>query len=127
MNNTNLSTVRGDTFPFDIRVINTSTGEPENLTGGSLTMTAKWSYTQEPTDDDITGYVFQVSSPSSGIVFISPSAGTANVTIPSSATAGLPFNEVNLVYDIQFIDAALNRFTVMRGILNVVPPVTDIE
>lgn len=115
----NLQMVRASTFSFDIAVTQESTGEPVNLTNGSLQFTCKWAYTDADVDA-----IFTLTTPASGIVVLSASGGTANVTIPSSVTSSLPYDTVYLYYDIKFIDASSFPWTVMRGILTVDPNVT---
>ena len=117
MNNTNLEMTRENTFSFDIAV--TENEVPVNLTNGTLRMTAKWAVT----DADASA-VFQKSSPSTGITFLVPASGTANITIVEANTTAIPYHEVDLVYDIKFTDASGNEFTVMRGTLRVLPNVT---
>lgn len=117
MISTPIEMVRVNTFSFDISI--TENESPVNLTGGILYFTAKWS----PLDADAQA-VFQLSSPSSGITLISASGGTANITIPKTATTSLPYHDTLLDYDLKFVDAASQAFTVMRGKLNVLYNIT---
>ncbi len=120
MNFTNLNMVRGNTYSFDILVTNTGTGAVENLTNGTLSFTAKWL----ETDADLAA-VFQLAI-GSGITLITAAAGTANVTIPESATdiAAIPYNTVNLYYDLKYTSSAAEVFTVLWGNLNITPNIT---
>lgn len=115
----NLQMVRASTFSFDIAVTQDSTGEPVNLTNGTLRFTCKWAYTDPDADA-----IFTLSTPASGIVIISAAGGTANVTIPSTATSALPYDTVYLYYDLKFTDASDFPWITMRGILTVNPNVT---
>ena|SRR6185369_720657 len=121
MTQTNLNMVRARVYSFDILITNSATGAVENLTNGSLYFTAKW----QETDTDLAA-VFQLHTPSSGVTILSAAAGTANVTIPASATdiAAIPYNTVNLFYDIKYTDASGAAFTVLSGNLNIAPNVT---
>lgn len=117
MISTPIELVRVNTFSFDIAI--TEDEVPVNLTGGILYFTAKWT----PTDTDAQA-VFQLTSPSTGITFLSASGGTANITIPKSSTSTLPYHDTILDYDLKFVDASSQAFTVMRGKLNVLYNVT---
>lgn len=109
--------VRVNTFSFDVAI--TENESPVNLTGGVLYFTAKWS----PLDTDAQA-VFQLFSPAAGITILSASGGTANITIPKTATATLPYHDTLLDYDLKFVDASTQAFTVMRGKLNVLTNIT---
>lgn len=114
--NLNLTMVRADTYSFDIAVV--LNGVPINLTGGTLRMTAKWRVTDPDADE-----VFSVSTPSSGIVFVDAIVGTATVTIASDLTdvEEIPYHKIDLPYDIRYTDSGGNIFTVMRGLLTILP------
>lgn len=116
---TNLQMVRASTESFNFQIRDKSTGDPTNLTGGTLVFTAKWNFT-----DSDAAAVFQLSTPASGITIISAVNGTANVTIPDTATAALPYDVVYLDYDMKFTDGSGFPWTVMRGTLKVSPNVT---
>lgn len=113
----NLKMVRGDTYKFDAVII--LNGVAVNLTGGTIRMTAKWAHSELDA-----AAVFQLSSPSSGIVITSASEGKISVTITSSQTSTLPAKKVELPYDIQYVDSTANVYTVLYGTLTVVPDVT---
>lgn len=113
----NLKLVRGDTYSFQIAVI--LNGSPVDLSGGTLKLTAKWDVR-----DTEANAVFTLLSPSLGIVVTSATGGLATLTISPSQTIGLPDHQVNLPYDIQLTDFQGNIFTVMLGILSIVPDIT---
>ena len=115
----NLQMVRASTFSADIAITQDSTGAAVNLTNGTLLFTCKWAYT-----DTDAAAIFTLSSPASGITILSASEGTANITIPASATSTLPYDTVYLYYDLKFTDASSFPWIVMRGILTVNPNVT---
>jgi hypothetical protein len=114
MNNV-IRLVRNDDYPFsgDIEV----DGSPLNLTGATITMTAKWSYKH-------TSNVFQLSNATSGITVTDAAGGEVDVEIPASATATLPDTETPLVYDIEVLTASGKTHTVARGTLLVLPDAT---
>ncbi len=120
MTQTNLNMVRARVYSFDILITNTATGAVENLTNGSLIFTAKWL----ETDADAAA-VFQLVL-GAGITILSAADGTANITIPASATniAAVPYNTINLFYDLKYTDSASAAFTVLAGNLNIAPNVT---
>ncbi len=114
---TNLKMIRGDTYIFELAVI--LNGEAVDLTGGTLTMTAKW----DIADSDANA-VFQISTTSGDIVVTDAVGGLATVTISHAKTVNLPSHVVNLVYDIQLLDVNTQYFTVLTGILSVYPDST---
>jgi len=113
----NLKFVRGDSYSFNAAII--LNGQPVDLTGGIVRMTAKWSVS-----DIDANAVFQLSSATSGITITSASAGEIRVDIPSSATTSLPAKKVELPFDIQFVNSLGKVFTVLYGTLVIVPDVT---
>lgn len=113
----NLLMVRGDTYQFDIAV--TNNGTAVDLTGMTIRFTAK----RNVRDADVSA-VIALSTATTGISVLSATAGTARITIPSSATTGLAAHKVELPYDIQLVDSSSNVFTVTRGVLTIVPDVT---
>lgn len=113
----NLKMVRGDTYTFSASII--LNGDPVDLTGGTVRMTAKWS-----ASDADNAALFQLSSPASGIVITSAVDGDITVTVASALTTSLPAKKVELPYDIQFVDAGGSVFTVLYGTLTIVPDIT---
>ena len=113
----NLKFVRGDSYSFNAAII--LNGQPVDLTGGIVRMTAKWSVS-----DIDANAVFQLSSATSGITITSATAGEIRVDIPSSATTSLPAKKVELPFDIQFVNSVGKVFTVLYGTLVIVPDVT---
>ena len=113
----NLKMVRGDTYKFTATII--LNGAPVDLTGGVVTMTAKWAL-----GDSDNNAVFQVSSATSGITVTSPTTGEIAVTIASALTEPLPSRKVELPYDIQFVNTLNEVYTVLYGTLLIVPDAT---
>lgn len=113
----NIQMRRGDTYVFTLNVI--QSGAAYNLTGSTVRMTAKRDY-----NDADGSATFTRSSPSTGIVLTSPTLGIATVTISPASTSSLPAAEVILYYDIQVTDSSGNVFTVVDGLLKVLPDVS---
>lgn len=113
----NLKMVRANTFSFDAAVI--LNGAPVDITGGTLSFTAKWSVL------DLQANAVITLTSSSGILVTDAALGEFTVTIPHSATLSLPFHEVNLPYDIQLLDSLGHYYTVLLGNLKVVPNITS--
>lgn len=113
----NLKMVRGDTYSFDARIL--LNGQPLDLTGGTVRMTAKWKVS-----DADNSAVFQLSSPASGITITDAVNGEITVTVAKTLTESLPAKTVELAYDIQWVDASTQVFTVLLGTLVIVPDVT---
>jgi hypothetical protein len=106
--------VRGDTYTFDGEI--ELGGVALNLTGASITMTAKWSLKDSSS-------VFQLTE-SSGITITDAAAGAITVVIPPSATTGLPDVETVLKYDIEVVTSGSSVYTVARGELIIFPDAT---
>ncbi len=119
MNQVNLSLVRGSTFSFDVIITNSGTGLPENLTNGTLKFTAKWDLI------DADGSAVFQKTIGSGITVTNASQGQANIVISPTDTSTLPFNIVNLNYDLKYTDASGNIFITLLGLLNITPNVTQ--
>ncbi len=115
---TNIKMIRRDEYVFDIAVI--LNGDAVDLSGCTLTMTAKWDVGDLDSDA-----VFVLSSPSDGIVITDATGGLATITIPSADTFDLPLHQVNLVYDIQLLTATAKIKTVLNGTLSIIPDVTE--
>lgn len=114
--------VKEDDYVFDGTVM--QDGDPVNLAGYTITMTAKYEFT----DPEIEA-VFQIdNSTLTGIVVTDATNGEARFTIASAKTASLASNnsDIHLVYDIQLTDAIGARKTIARGKLIVRPQVTRI-
>ncbi len=103
----NYHVFRGDTIVLNIAAKDT-TGAALNCTGGIMTATLK--------DDlgDADPGLSQVTSPASGIAWVVQASGTATVTFPATATAGLT-DDVTLYYDVQFVDSASRKSTLEKG------------
>jgi hypothetical protein len=106
---------RGDTYVFEITVLNYD-GTAFDLTGASLRFTAKWDIRALDAAAVIT-----LTTGGGGIVVTSATDGEATVTILPSHTTSLPSHTTKLVYDIQVYLSATQVYTVMQGVLTVVP------
>ena len=113
--NQNFTLVRGRTFSFACTVTNGASAV--NLTGGTLDLTARWSYGGDT--------VFSCSSPSDGIVVTDAAAGEFTVTISAIKTTGLPIQEgyLSLPYEVILTDASNNVYSLLYGKLVVKPNV----
>lgn len=120
--NLNLKMIRANDYSFNIQVV--LNGTPVNLTGGTLRMSCKW----QATDSDA-NEIFSVTTPSSGIVFLNATSGTATVTVASALTNtnAIPFHRIDPVYDIQYTDQGGHRFTVAYGTLTILPNISEIS
>jgi hypothetical protein len=110
--------IRQDTFTFDATVI--LDGNPVDITGWSLVMTAKWDIR-----DADSAAVFQRTI-GSGIAVTSAVNGEFTVTIASSNTSSLPLHRTVLPFDIQATDTSGNKYTILYGNLVVDPDVTSV-
>jgi len=115
--NANITMVRGDNFAFDLRVLNN--GVAVDLTGGDMTMTAKWS----PTDPNIDAVFTRTLG--SGITFTDAAAGEVSVELIPANTNGLPDKQIFLNYDIEYTSSLGKIYTITRGKLKVVPDITE--
>jgi hypothetical protein len=112
--------VRLDTVEIDFVAIEDNNGNALDLTSAVLTMTARYETTS-------TGVVFQLTSPSNGIVITDATAGEFTVTIPSVATILVPLIRTVLFFDIQASFGGpipTVRKTLNRGQLIVLPDIT---
>lgn len=110
--------IRQDTFTFDATVI--LDGNPVDITGWSLVMTAKWDIR-----DPDSAAVFQRTI-GNGITVTSAVDGEFTVTIASSNTSGLPLHRTVLPFDIQATDGSGNKYTILYGNLVIDPDVTSV-
>ena len=110
--------IRKDDYTFNIGVL--QEGAAFNLTGCTVYMTAKYSYS-----DADGSAVFQLSTSGGQITVTNAAGGLATIAIPSSATSSLANRVTHLLFDIQVVTGASKRHTVMRGTLIVNPEVTD--
>ena len=95
-------------------------GAAINLTGGTLRMMAKYS-----TYDDDASAVFNLSSPSSGIVVTDAPNGKATVTISPANTVSLPEHRVDLAYEIRLTESGGAVDSLTFGTLTVLPNVVN--
>lgn len=113
--NLQLTMVKGDTYSFDIAVI--QNGAAFNLTGCTILFTAKYNVKDS-------GFVFQRSSVTGGVTITNATGGLATVAFTPANTSGLASHIIDLPYDIQVTDGSGNIYTPIRGILRVLPDVT---
>lgn len=118
--NTNLTMIRGNTESFNIQI--QLNGTPVNITGGTLRLTAKWKIT-----DSDGAAVFTVFSPSSGITITNAANGQASIIIARSLTNinAIPYRRVDLPYDLEYTDSNGNVYTVLYGLLTILPNVSQ--
>jgi hypothetical protein len=117
VNRRNLEMYRGDTYVFDVTVLNA--GNPINITDYQFRMTAK--YTITDTDVDA---VFTISSPGN-IELTDPSNGEVTVTISPANTSSLERGQTyRLYYDLQMYSAPGTVYTICNGILKINPDVS---
>jgi len=126
---------RGDTLTYLIQIVwNPQTGQvasqaqlapfppgfaPLDISGGKLWFTLKRTYV-----DPDSAAVAQLSSPAGGITITSAQSGRATISLPPQATLNFPDGTVQLVYDVQFKDAAGNVTTTEGGPIDVAPDAT---
>ena len=111
---TDLIIFRGNTVSLSVTV--TASGSVYNLTGCSLTFTAKIKYTD-------TSAVFQKTI-GNGITVTTPTSGLVTIVISPSDTLSLSNAKQMLVYDLEAVDGSGNVYTLASGNLIVYPKVT---
>jgi len=112
----NLRCIRGNTLKFQFHV--TQNGENLDITGCTLTLTAKWNVTD-------TGAVFQCTL-GAGLTVTDAATGQVEAIISSSQTStGIPLHQVPLYYDVEMVLAG-EVSTVLYGVLTISPNVTNI-
>lgn len=135
--------VRGDTLQFAVQVYAASAAlglnhpytagtvppycdappartAPQPITGWFAFCTLK----RNEQDSDSAAVYQATSQPNGGIVFVSPSFGQLQVTIPARATFQFPDGDVPIDYDIQLVDPAGQVWTVELGSFVVDPDIT---
>lgn len=118
MSNIDIECFRGDTKSWALTVTNDNV--PVDLTGATLTMSARRSFAD-------TTYVFQRTSAGQGITIDPDQAtntGKAIIKLASASTSALASDTVELRYDIQVVTAAGDQWTVASGTLTVNPDVS---
>jgi len=115
------ATFRGDSFVFQVQVLQGDGCTPQNITGWMAWFTAKEHYAVPDLQASIR---LGTTLPLTGITFTSPSEGKMEIIVPPSATVNFPDTAQCLVYDVQVKDGAGNVFTVELGTLTVRPDVT---
>ncbi len=112
----NLRCVRGDTLRFQFTVV--QDGGVTDLTGGTLTLTARWSVDLPELFTCTVGDGLTIDDPTSGVV---------EVSISSTKTSNeIPFHTVPIVYDCEFIDSTGDISTVLYGVITIYPNVTEL-
>jgi len=111
---TTLRFVRNSDYTFSATLLRGA--DPIDLTGATLTFTAKWT----PRD---TATVFTLNT-SSGITVTNATNGEVSITIPASATEDLPYDEVRLAYDLYVLTATALTGYPLRGTLVISPNIT---
>lgn len=114
---------RGDTWKFNLPLLEFGTVDPFDLTGTTIRVTFK---TNKKLADDAAG-VFQYSwisgGASDGIAVPDPTAGLAVVTVPAADTAD--FLITTYFYDCQVTDANGEPYTPDKGKVKVTEDVTQ--
>lgn len=112
---------RGDSFVFEVCVLQEDGCSPQNILGWAAWFTAKEHYAVQ---DENATIRLGTLAPLSGIVITSPSEGKMEIVVPPSATVNGPDTPLCLTYDVQVRDGAGRIFTVELGTLTVRPDVT---
>jgi len=112
---------RGDSFVFDVQVLQDDGCSPQNITGWTAWFTAKEHYA---VPDATASIRLGTASPLTGIVITSPTEGKLEIVVPPQSTVNFPDTTMCLVYDVQVKDGAGRVFTVELGTLSVRPDVT---
>lgn len=112
-----LSMVRGDTFQFDVFVVDPVTGDPYDVSNSHFWFTAKKRYF----DADAAALISKESG--QGITVLDASAGKARIIIDPSDTDSLTRREV-LRFDVQWKDDNDFIHTIVNGDLLVELDVT---
>lgn len=115
---------RGDTWKFNLPLLQYGTVNPFNLTGTTIRVTFK---TNKKLADNAAG-VFQYSwisgGASSGIAVTAPASGVAVLTVPASDTDSFLINKY--FYDVQVTDANGDVWTPDSGSVKVTEDVTQL-
>lgn len=119
-----LDMTRGDTRAWDFAVTDRNASVVSLASHNGIRFTAK----RNVNDPDASA-IFQKSLPSGattgGGFFISDLAnGIGSVQLAPADTSSLEAAIVQLSYDIQFVDASANKYTIAAGFLTVRPDVT---
>lgn len=112
---------RGDSFVFEVQVLQADGCSPQNITGWEAWFTAKEHYAVPDVQATIR---LGTTLPLVGIVITSPFEGKMEIVVPPSATVNAPDTPLCLVYDVQVKDGAGRIFTVELGTLTIRPDVT---
>ena len=106
---------RGNLVEMDVTVTRTVGGvtSPQSLASGSLRFTVR-----RKSED--TSALFELTT-GDGIATLDAEAGTARVTIPTTATADLANYEAGLFAELVYVDADSNPRTLGTGRLTVFP------
>lgn len=113
-----LNFVRGDQFSMDLTAIKDSDDNALDLTGATLTMTAKFNVADANADA-----LFVLTTGGGGIVITSAAAGEFTITIPPSATLDCPLLKTIIFFDVQYQLGSV-IYTILRGQMVVLPDIT---
>ena len=114
---TMLEATRGDDETYELTIL-AADQQPVNLTGAQLWFTAKRSHHHSDAEAIIRKTI------GAGITVVDAAAGRADVKVDAADTAGLPADQLQLVWDCQLKDASGQVSTVDSGRLVIVPDVT---
>ena len=109
-----LAVTRGDSATFTLTLTDEDTGAPVNLTGMTMTFTAK----RRPTDSDAQALI--AKSTADGIVIdVAPETGLATLTLDPADTEDLSPAQIgrSLYWDLQIDDMAGDVRTPLSGLL----------
>lgn len=116
----NLRMVRENTYIFDVNVV--INGNAVDVTGATFTYTAKWDFP----DDNADAVFTKTSGVGGGITVLDPVTGSLEIQIDPPDTSALPYAQVDLVYDLTMENISSQIFSILRGVLTVVPNVTEL-
>ena len=109
---------RGDSLVLNIAVADPDTGDPVNLTGATLRLTAKRSLKDADSDAIV------VLTTGTGITVTDASGGLAEAEIEPDATDDLGNVTLALAWDLQLTTTEGRVFTVASGTLTITPDVS---
>lgn len=110
-----LRMVRGNNALWRFAAVQDTT--PVVLTGGTLTFSAKWAYTDASP-------LITFTSAGSQIVVLDEAGGIFTVELIPANTSSLPARVNKLVYDVKFVNSSADVYTLSEGQLEVRPNVS---
>jgi hypothetical protein len=116
--NMNMKMIRARTFIF--KAIAFNDGARVNLTGCTLTFTAKWETT------DGVGLIVADNGGTGGITVTDAVNGEFTVEITPAQTdiAAIPYHRIDLQYDVELLNVASQKFSLLQGTIVVFPNIT---